>query len=139
MGAWNPWAELKYRHDIEFGIGPVPAGRKAMSVDYPGQPVIAMAAGLSQVERNAALAHELVHLERGTHCRATDRRLLVREEEAVEDVVADRLVPRVELQEFWVRAEQTGQHVHPHEVAEHFHVPEELAERAMRRLIDRYR
>lgn len=136
MGGWNPWAELRGRTDIEFGIGPLPGERDAMTVNYPGQPVIALRPGLSQVERRRAMAHELIHLERGTYCQSVDRQLLSREEAEVENVLTDRLVPPDELRVFWVRAEMLDEHVLPHQVAEHFDVPEDVAERAMQRLLE---
>lgn len=134
---WNPWAALRARDDIEFDIGRLPEGLRAVSARYPGIAVIALQQGLGQVERAAALAHELIHLEWGTHCQRAQRHLQIRDEEAVEDEVADRLVPPGELRRFWVQAEESGHNVHPHEVAEAFHVPERLAERAMRRLLAR--
>jgi hypothetical protein len=96
--------------------------------------VILLDERLTQVERNAALAHELVHLERDWPCRADWA-----EEERVHDEVARRLVPLDVLHRWLVPRELDEAQVEAWHVAEHFHVPEPVAERAVRLLLDQIR
>lgn len=132
---WNPWDALAARDDIEFGVGDLPGGRHGMSCAYPDQPVIAIQRGLTQVERRIAVAHELVHLEWGTHCQQTGQHLQVRDEAAVWDEVARRLVDLDELRTYVVRMEQAAERVEPWMVAEEWYVTDAIAERAMRLLL----
>lgn len=126
---WNPWAALGDHPDIEVQFTAM-ADRDGWSVPYPGRPVILLEERLTQVERNAALAHELVHLERGWPCQASWA-----EEERVHDEVARRLVPLGRLLRWVVQLERAGETVEPWMAAEEFHVPEHVAERAMRMLL----
>jgi hypothetical protein len=96
--------------------------------------VVLIDAGLDQVHRNAALAHELVHLERDWPCRACSR-----EEERVHDEVARRLVPLDTLRRWVVTRELDEAQVEVWHVAERFDVPHHVAERAMRLLLEQLR
>lgn len=92
--------------------------------------------GLSQVERKVALAHELVHHERGpafSDPQQSDMWAVMtqREEEAVDRIVAIRLVPPPELREWLVRRDEPTTAA---DVAEEFEVTDEVAARALRAL-----
>ena len=101
---------------------------------YPDHPVILLDDGLTQVERNAALAHELVHLERGWPCRAPWA-----EEERVHDEVARRLVPLDQLHRWVVERERSDLNVEVWEVADVWWVPDVVASCALRLLYQRIR
>ena len=131
---WNPWVTLRGMPDVEAVTADLPTGVGGMSVDYPGRPVIVLDSPLTQVERNAALAHELVHLERGWPCRASWA-----EEERVHDEVARRLAPLDELHQWVVTRELDEAQIETWMIAEQFHIPDPVAERAMRLLLDRIR
>ena len=84
--------------------------------------------------RRAVLTHELVHHERGDLVDHPDAPaglvlLAAREERAVDDEVARRLVPADELVAL-ARADDEACGVGPEEVAEHFDVPVSVARRA---------
>ncbi len=99
--------------------------------------VIVLSPSLDPVERRVALAHELIHLERGggidrPDMPATWLAEVAREEAAVDAEVARRLVPRRALLDL-DRSSGLG----APEVAERFEVTLELAERAMRQALAR--
>lgn len=94
---------------------------------------------LSKTERRCRLAHELVHLERGTstRCRWASRMwlpLVVREELAVDRIVADRLVPADLLVLYVDRQVDLGRGVTAAMVAEEFDVVAPVASIALDRL-----
>lgn len=133
---WNPWRALHgpwLKAKVRFDD--LPDGVDAVSCPYPGRPAIVIQRGLTQRERNVALAHELVHLERGGTCQA----ISWREERAVEDEVARRLVPLDELRRFVVDHERMGDHVHAWQVAEEWWVTEPVARRALELLLEQVR
>lgn len=130
---WNPWAALAGMPEVEVQFVRM-ADRLGWSIPYPGRPVVLIDERLSQVDKNAVLAHELVHLERDWPCRANWA-----EEERVHDEVARRLVPRDELHRWLVSRELDEAQVEAWHVAEEFHVPEPVAERAVRLLLDAVR
>src|SRR3954467_11741707 len=62
-GHYDPWLDLAENWpEVEAVIAPLP-GRLLGELRYP---VIALRAGTSAAQRRCTLAHELVHLERGT-------------------------------------------------------------------------
>jgi hypothetical protein len=62
-GAYDPWRDLQQNWpEVEVVVEPM-AGRLLGELRYP---VIALRAGTSAAQRRCTLAHELVHLERGT-------------------------------------------------------------------------
>lgn len=126
---WNPWRALRELEHARLGHVELPEGVEGMLVPYPDHPVILLDDGLTQVERNAALAHELVHLERGWPCRAPWA-----EEERVHDEVARRLVPLDQLHRWVVEREMADVPVDVWDVAEGWWVPEHVAGRALRLL-----
>lgn len=109
----------------------LPEGVDGFSVPYPGRPVILLDEGLCQRERNAVLAHELIHLERQWPCGASWA-----EEERVCDEVARRLVPLDQLHCWVVTRELDEAQVHAWHVAEEWWVPEDVALRALKLLLD---
>ncbi len=87
----NPWARLRVSPGVTLRVAPLPDGQHA-EVHYPSL-TITIAAGLKQRERNAALMHEVVHLERGSvHSADTER-----EEQVVCEETARRLIPLTAL------------------------------------------
>lgn len=132
---WNPWHALREWQAAELQMVELPSGVDAASCPYGDRPAIVLDPSLTQVQRNAALAHELVHLERGGTCAGAGWA----EEERVEDEVARRLVPLGELLVWLVKLEQADVRVEPWMVAEEWHVPEPVAERAMRLLVTQQR
>lgn len=125
---WNPWRAVRTMADVEVACGPT-GGADSVLVVLPGQPVIVISRELTQVERNVALAHELVHLERGWPCQAGWA-----EEQRVLDEVARRLVPLGQLRRWVVERERSELTTEPWQVAEEWHVTDDVAARAMRLL-----
>lgn len=139
---WNPWRGLRDRDDVIVLFGELPEGLRACHQRRGRSHVLVITSDAGQVERNHLLAHELVHIERGGGC-PTDpampedwRHSVTREERRVEDEAVRRLVPLGELRRWVVQREQACEHVEVWLVAEEWHVPEEVAERAMRLLYD---
>lgn len=101
--------------------------------------VIVLDRRLTQAARKVALAHELLHLERGTlsHCRNTRGALsveVVREENRIQREVALRLVPFDESGPVVDRIAGLGHGVSALEVSEEFDVPQVVAWQALREL-----
>jgi hypothetical protein len=92
---------------------------------------------LDQVDRNAALAHELIHLERGggaEHGGMPDdwEAVVARDEAAVDAEVARRLCPLEELIPWAARRVAAGETVEAWQVAEEWGIPERIARLAIR-------
>lgn len=105
----------------------------------PRTTVILLDPRLTQAERKAALAHELLHLERGSisHCRNVRGALsveVVREENRIQREVALRLVPLDELGRVVDRLAGLGHGVMPADVADEFDVPPVVASQALQEL-----
>lgn len=135
--SWNPWREASRDPDLVIVTTnelPHSCGSGAwMPVDDGA--IIALRPGLSQIERRCTLAHEIVHHEWGGGCplrgMPDDWRVVNwREEVRVHDEAVRRLVPPNELRE-WCAGRADFLAVEPWEVAEHWHVTEEYAERAL--------
>ncbi|MBF6133483.1 hypothetical protein IU501_10780 [Nocardia otitidiscaviarum] len=92
---WNPWRHVgrRYPH-IEVDCTHALPGKKRGSWTTKG---IFIDRGLGQAARRCALAHEIVHLERGPVSR--DPHLARREERIVSIVAAKRLIPLASLTE----------------------------------------
>ena len=137
---WNPWAELRRRAHLEFMLAPLPAiTGGAVYWPEPGWAAIIIDPRLSRVERNAALAHELVHDERGGGADHPGMPpswapVVARDEAAVDQEVARRLVPPAELVKFCEVMVLLDLGVTAHEVAEHFDVPPAVAGAALLQL-----
>jgi hypothetical protein len=141
-GAWKPWRALRARDDIDFALVDLPAGLRAVLARKGHDRVILIDRSLEPSERLAALAHELVHDERGGAGRTPPppHPLSVaarREEARVDRIVTDRLVPPTELARFLEARADVDPPVRPWEVAEEFGVPQEYAERALRLFVER--
>lgn len=129
---WNPWRALRAREHIELVYGDL-GGCPGMCERGPFGERIVLDPTLGRIDRNAVLAHELVHLERGIlYSPTTPDALVAKEEAAVEAIVADRLVPPVLLEQY---LEAAGAHegVTVAMVATEFEVPLDIAELALRR------
>ena len=110
--------------------------------------VIVVDPQLGEADRRAVLTHELIHHERGEPVAGPEapaglELLRDREERAVDDEVARRLVPVDLLRVLVGRADDegpdaTGAGIGPSEVAEHFEVPPAVARRALERLARDY-
>lgn len=90
---YDPWADLRRREHITFGITNLPAGEGWW---LPQIPAIVLDKGLSRIERRCVLAHELVHADDNTTQCATDgpgtARIARRREAAADDTAARRLI-----------------------------------------------
>lgn len=133
----NPWAELRRRPHLVFGRAPLPADVDAVYWPRGDQAAVILDIELGRVERKAALAHELVHDERGggvclegmPEMYATIAR---REELRVGRIAARHLVPVDELRAFIAaRVSPELEGVTLLEIAEEFDVTEAVARRAV--------
>lgn len=131
---WNPWRALRARARTTL-VWQVFAGaeRAGCAVDDEGSEVVALDPRLGRVARNAALGHELVHLERGLLAPGTPAAIVDREEHQVAAECARRLVPLDELAQF-VQSTAEIEPVTARTVAEAFEVPLDVAERALAQL-----
>lgn len=141
-GEWKPWRELRDRPDIDFALVDLPRNLRAVLARRGPDRVILIDRSLTPAERLAALAHELVHDERGGVGRAPApphplARVIGREEERVDRIVAERLLPLPRLAEFLTMTADVAEPVEAWQVAEEFGVPIEYAARAMRALVER--
>lgn len=138
---WNPWETLKQRRHLTFERRVLPPGMSAAFLpltDLLGAIVIDQ--GLHRIERCEALAHELVHEERGGGaCRRGVPPMLEvlasRDEAQVDDEVARRLIPLDELEAFCVRHAEVYGGVSAQDVAGEFERTPELAQRALDLLV----
>jgi hypothetical protein len=102
-----------------------------------GRTIILVDDALGLEERRVALAHELVHDERGGPLPSdVDQVLVAREERRVDDEVARRLAPADELFAVAFRADELGVGVEAWEVAEQLGVTTDVIERAVRLIGD---
>lgn len=141
MQGWDPWAEAD-RRGLYPELVDLPHDCQAVRFqDWRGT-MILLDRDLEGPERAAALAHELVHDERGGcigHGPATWRPLRAREEHQVEAEVARRLVPVKLLARFCDRMADLGEGVGPDEVMGEFDVPRRVAEAALDNLTEHER
>ncbi len=130
--AWNPWRALRQRPDTAFAFAALggPAGRWERD---PDGDVILIEATLGRRARRVALAHELVHAERGVGHPDASGATMSLEEERVRREVARRLVPSAALRRFVAARAGVGP-VEPDDVAEEFDVTPEVADLACRLL-----
>ena len=141
----NPWRELRRREHLVFRLDrhlsePLPDGVRGVYWPRQHRSAVIISSRLDQRERRAALAHELVHDERGGGVEFLGQHdmwdaVVAREEHIVEREVARHLVPRHKLIAFIeqrMTVEPAG--VTIHEVADEFEVPDHVAERALRQL-----
>lgn len=137
---WSPWRALKHMPDVTVTLAELPNETGGAVLARRGRAtVIVLDRRLTQAERKVALAHELLHLERGTvsHCRNIRGALsveVVREENRIHREVALRLVPLDELGTMVDRVAGLGLGVTATEVADEFDVPQVVAAQALREL-----
>lgn len=136
---WNPWRELRDREHIRFRLARLPEDLDGVYWPRGGRAAVIIGDHLPRRERAAALAHELVHDERGGGCTANGMPpdwapVVAREEARVERLVAERLVPTEELEDYIAVRLILGEPVEPHDVAEHFDVAESVVLTALRHL-----
>jgi hypothetical protein len=138
VGRWKPWRELRHREHITYELdGRLPRSTGGAVYVLDGDRAwIVIAGWLSQRERKCALAHELIHDELRSSCRAVEMpeawdAVVAREETWIDREAARRLVPAGELDLFLRR--HAG-HVDPAvtllDIAEHFDVTERYADLA---------
>lgn len=140
MMAEGIWRSIRDHDHIHVRIVSLPesCGGGCLVRRTNGHAWILLDAALTATERRAVLAHELVHLERGS-CRydgapATWDAVVAREERMVDRTVAERLVPLAELRDFAAaRAELDA--VTADDVAEAFAVPIWVAREACERAV----
>lgn len=136
-GRWNPWAALRARPHVGLRIDPEAALLGgAMLVQAPGLTVIVLDPALDRRSRRVALAHELVHEERGGGCDGPELPsgldvIVARDEAAVIREVARRLVPPAALRHLLEQRQGLGLHLEPWEVAEAFDVDDPTARVAL--------
>lgn len=136
---WNPWQALREREHVRFARRDLPGDVEGVYCVRGDRAAILLDTDLDRRQRNAVLAHELVHDERGPVPQGNPNPpgwdvIVHREEQIVEREVARRLVPHGELIAFCsARAEILGA-VTVHDVSEEFDVPADVAALALRRL-----
>jgi Zn-dependent peptidase ImmA (M78 family) len=139
MVAWHPWRALRAREHLEVVVCDLPAGLRAVYASDGDDEAILLSRSLSRAERRAALAHELVHAERGGSGHAADApdgwaTVVAREEARVDDIVARRLVPLGSLRDLVERRAEV-EPITAEVAAGEFDVPAEVAARAMLALL----
>ena len=138
MGAWNPWRELRHRAEITFARAPLPGGVNGCIVALDDGTVVLVDEGLGRRERNATLAHELVHHERGLLPAGAPKHVVAKEERQVEDETARRLVPADELRAVAASLLDVAEAVEAWQLAEHFDVTEAVIHRRVDELRRRH-
>lgn len=140
-GRWNPWRALRGRRHIDLHMDPIArrAGGGLYATDGEFA-VIFLDPDLTQVERNAVLAHELVHDERGGGAAFSGMpsqwaAVVARDEAAVDREVAARLVPRDELLDVLDDLVDVLGGVTARDIAEVFDVPVDVARVALAALV----
>lgn len=128
MAAFNPWRWLREHPHISLRWARLPVGVRGLYIDA-AEPVIVLDSSLGRRQRNATLCHEVVHAERGI---SGEPRL---DERGVDDEVARLLVPFDELAAMHEIAVLNDLPMEPWQIAEHFDVPGDVAERAMQLLL----
>jgi hypothetical protein len=139
--AWNPWRALRDRGHLILRWAHLPRGVDGTLADNgDGTRTLSIEARLGRIDRNAVLAHELVHDERSIlYFSHTPMALIAKEEALVEAEVARRLVPLDDLEAAVVLWIEIDEPVTATLVAEAFEVPANVAERALRQLVQRHR
>lgn len=128
---WNPWRSLRARDHILFALSQhAKIGGGAIYARRGDLAAIVIDPDLGRVDRNAALAHELVHDERGGIPIGAPDWIVRKEERSVDLEVAVRLVPVDDLLRFCLARATVGP-VSVADVAGEFEVPEPVARRAL--------
>jgi hypothetical protein len=135
VGHWHPWRALRERPHIIFAREPLPAACGGAVIAWAAEStLIVVDDALGLDERRVALAHELVHDERGSMPAGADAVMIAREERRVEDEVARRLAPVEDLALLAFEADAAGAGWTAADVAERLGVTPEVVERAVRLL-----
>ena len=138
---WKVWAELRRRPHISLRFSRLPEDTGgAMFVRDGDRAWIVLDPRLTSAGRRCFTAHEMIHDELGSSCRAHGMppawdAVIARQEAAIDREVAARLVPAHELAAFLGQRDECRDRVEVHEVAEHFDVTEPIAELALGRLL----
>ena len=134
---WSPWAAAAAIPNLNIRFAELPAetGGACLARRTPNIWIV-LDPRLSRPERKCRLAHELIHLERGSSSRCTYMprswdACVVREEMWVDREVARRLVPRLDLHAFIDQAVELGSAVDALVVADRFGVPVPIASIAL--------
>lgn len=141
---WRPYRDIRDRPDVDIVLTRMPDGwPPALLADAGDVKVILVNRNADPAERLVHVAHEVVHLERGGSghrpgLTAQQEVLVAREEQRVDRIVAERLLPHGELVA-WVEATTTVEPVTVWACAEHFGVTLPVAARALLDLQDRGR
>lgn len=135
-----PWAEAERRPGVRVLVVPLPAECGGAAVQRRGHATWILIDALgSPVEQRCRLAHELVHLDRGTSLRCswspeTWDDVVAREETRVDDDVAGWLISARDL---WILVGDmlaAGEDVTARAIASHFQVTKPLARLALAEL-----
>lgn len=140
MPVWEPDREAELRGDVTIANAPLP--RKtggAVAIRYgDDSTVILIDPTLIGPARRDALAHELIHHDRGGGAHGAGwerfRPDRIREERRVNRIVAERLIPTMHLQHFCDQQADLGHGVGPAEVMAEFEVSRAVAEQALHNL-----
>ena len=126
---WDPWRALRARGDgTLFAFAPLGGPDGRWERDDQGD-VILVETALGRRARRVTLAHELIHAERGVgHPEATGATMQLEEQRVCREV-AQRLVPRRQLQQFLLERTSVGG-VSAVDVAEEFDVTVGVADLA---------
>lgn len=134
MKRWNPWRTLRDRRHIRFALRPLPGEIEAVYGRRGDRAAIIIDPELSQVDRAAALGHELVHDERGVPPMNPPQLwvpVVAKEEAAVDREVARRMMPLDTLAAYVDSMEEMGVGVTAANVAVEFDVALWVAVRAL--------
>lgn len=134
---WNPWHALRDRPHLRLVHAPLrPPARGGLVPLGDGTAIVVLHDELGRIDRNAVLAHELVHDERGIFAPPDAPQALCAKEEAiVTQETARRLVPLDELAAYIRVCVDAGEPVHAGLVAAEFDVPLDVAYVAMQLLV----
>lgn len=132
VGAWHPWRALRERTHLRLVWSRLPEGPGGRLIDDGRDRVVVLDPRLGRCDRNAVLAHELVHDERNVlYLPSTPPAIVQKEEAIVNREVARRLVPMMLLARFVEQVIELGEPIHAAAVAEEFDVPLDVAQRAL--------
>lgn len=127
---WNPWAALRQREHLTLRWARL-RGCREVIVDRPEGRTIYLEASLCQRDRNALLAHALVHDERTLYDPDAPQALVDHEEAQVRRITTDRLVPPRLLECEIERLISLGDPVHAVAIVDIFDVPIDVAHHAL--------
>lgn len=131
MQTWNPWRALRLQPHITLNFVEMPDGTRGGWIRQGERATILLDYRLDRRQRNATLAHELVHDERGLDLGPTTPVALRAKEEAIVDrLTTTRLVPLDALGAFVIRRGPV-EPITAVLVGEEFDVPVETAVRAL--------